>query len=260
MSQSWQLTDVERRKAVTSVVSALSAFIGPFGPLAMWGFDYLYDRRDLIFGTSGTPLRAYTATSTPLALLALTQRINGPQSTVSIKPKLTDSARDLGLCKGDPVSLVVTGHTAAQSRSGLVVPARIGERVAITVPNGGYSLAAFGGKNTALFTTHDPYTVLTGRNVKLSESRDLSLRLDVRPQAVGPSKPQPLRSDVCVWCAKPIPGGQRLIHNFICPAVPRNFTCHRCGALFSTNAQLFDHTRSAHPVGSLIDRVDDFFS
>jgi hypothetical protein len=70
---SWQLTDQERRKAVSALVTMASIFLGPWGPLVVWGFDYLYDRRDLIFNAGGAPVLAIASDGSALRLAALSQ-------------------------------------------------------------------------------------------------------------------------------------------------------------------------------------------
>jgi len=49
MAESWRLTERDRRGAWTAAAAVASTFFGPFAPAVMWGFDYVYDRRDLIF-------------------------------------------------------------------------------------------------------------------------------------------------------------------------------------------------------------------
>jgi len=104
-----RLTDRERRQAFSAVLAVFSTVLGPLGPLAVWGLEYLYDRRDLIFNVAGAPVSAYTADRSALNLTALPNNIVQPwvtQSTLSIDTSLTDSARRLGLRGGDPVSLL----------------------------------------------------------------------------------------------------------------------------------------------------------
>jgi hypothetical protein len=293
---SWRLTDRERRQAFTAAVSVASVMLGPLGPLAVWGFDYLYDRRDLIFNTVGTPIRAYTADRSALSLAALSSSIVQPrlpgstlsrsvpsQSTLTIDTSLTDSARRLGLRNGDPVSVTVTGHRYVQSRSGLVVPTRIGEQVNITVPSGSYSIAAFGSRRASLFSAHDPYSTVAGDNVTAFGPKRLALPLTAR--AALPSTPasaavpatstnSTLAARTCLWCGLPL-APTPLVHLLSCserpaptggavldfPVTPRlrqlranrlplqqlTFQCDRCDARFPTSPALDEHMQVMHP-------------
>ena len=146
MAESWRLTERDRRGAWTAAAAVASTFFGPFAPAVMWGFDYLYDRRDLIFGTGGAPAQAVAADGSQVRLSALGQADWRQSTPLTIVINLDASALNLGLKNGDPVSVVVTGHSYVQSRSGLVVPARVGEPVTVGIPRGGYSVAAFGSR------------------------------------------------------------------------------------------------------------------
>lgn len=232
---SWQLTDRERRKAFFAAAAALSTVLGPFGPLAVWGLEYLYDRRDLIFNSAGAPVRAYTADRSALNLTALSSAIVQPrlaQSTLSIGTSLTDSARKVGLRNGDPVSVTVTGHRYLQSRSGLVVPTRIGERVNVTVPSGGYSVAAFGSRREKLFSVHDPYGTVAGDNITAYGRRQLALPLTARPAlastpapVAGPAwqKGGALAARTCLWCGLTL-ASNPLNHALTCTRRPGRTT------------------------------------
>lgn len=177
---SWRLTSAEKRKGVFASLQIVSALAGPLGPLALWAFEYLYDRRDLIFTQSGMPVQAFTARGAPLRLGSLADGGSSQLGSLSINPALTPAARALGLRDGDPVSVVVSGHQFVQGRSGLVVPARIGSPLTVAVPRGTYSLSAFGGTRNSLFTLTDPYTGVSGTTVQVGQHSSLALPLRSR--------------------------------------------------------------------------------
>ncbi|SDH64096.1 hypothetical protein SAMN05192558_11353 [Actinokineospora alba] len=190
-SPSWRLTSAEKRKGVFASLEIVSALAGPLGPLALWAFEYLYDRRDLIFTQSGMPVQAFTARGAPLRLGSLDDRGSSQLGSLSINPALTPAARALGLRAGDPVSVVVSGHRFVQGRSGLVIPARIGSPLTVAVPRGSYSLSAFGGTRNSLFTLADPYTGVSGTTVQVGQhsSLDLPLRSRITAVSASPGKP-----------------------------------------------------------------------
>jgi len=187
---SWRATNNE----LWDLAATISSFIGgPLGPLAVWGLKFVYDRRNLIFSQLGIPIQAYTAQRVPLRLTSLATpnraAAQAPAGTLSISAPLTSAARQLGLRSGDPVSVVLAGHQYVQARSGLVVSTRIGERIEVWVPNGNYTVAAFGGRRDALFATPDPYSTMTGGNILLAGRRQLNLSLTAR-NAVAPIAPR----------------------------------------------------------------------
>lgn len=283
---SWQFTPRERRQVFSAAVAAFSTVLGPLGPLAVWGFEYIYDRRDLIFNSAGAPVSAYTADRSALNLTALSNNVVQPrltQSTLSIDTPLTDSARRSGLRSGDPVSVMVTGHRYVQSRSGLVVPTRIGERVNVTVPRGSYSVAAFGSRRESLFSAHDPYSTVAGDNITAQGRRQLTLSLTARSALASTPAPatRPAWSNggtlaprTCLWCGLPLtsiplnhalnctlrpartnlvlsnpqitPKSRPLLVNRQPPRQAR-FQCDRCYALYTTRAGLDEHMRYMHP-------------
>ncbi len=158
-------TAEERREGYTLVAElAASIVLGPIAPFAVFAARYLYDRRDAIFDRAGRPAQAFDVSGTAIPL---TRTGNGDR--LSVRPGLSASARGLGLRDGDPVGLILTGTT---TRSGLVVPARIGERVDIAVPRGTYSLGAFAARRDQLFTRPHPFTAVDGRTV-LAGGRDV---------------------------------------------------------------------------------------
>ncbi|HVK21489.1 MAG TPA: hypothetical protein VM677_09045 [Actinokineospora sp.] len=255
---SWRTTGTERRRAFMSVVQAASTFAGPFGPLVAWGFEYVYDRRDLIFNRSGTPLRAYTAEGTALGLAALGTPGVLQLGTLSLNPELTQQARSLGLRDGDPVSVVITGHKFVQGRSGLVVPARIGTPLTVSVPRGDYTVSALGSKRDSLFTTGDPYTAMAGADLSVGRTTEATLSLRSRrlilpaTETPGPNahfvnpafaqlqhlapnrfvnpkykhefggpiaRPTP-RSSTCTWCGTALAPADRFRHILTCASRP----------------------------------------
>jgi hypothetical protein len=188
---SWKMTDRERKRAGALLAATIAAAVGGplLAPFAALAFEYLYERRDRIFNASGAPLQAYTADRSALNLNTLSRRIAQPHSVLSIDTSLTGSARKLGLRDGDPVSVMVAGHQYVQSRSGIVVPARIGERINVTVPNGSYSVAALGSSREALFTARDPYNAVAGNNISLQAAQWLALPLTARNLLEGGWRP-----------------------------------------------------------------------
>lgn len=272
-ADSWRLTDRDRRQSFTAMVAAMSSTLGALAPLAVWGFDYLYDRRDLIFTGVGVPARAYTSDGVKLALSALTGQ---EQAGLAIDTTLTASARASGLREGDPVSLVVSGHNYVRARSGMVVPSRIGERVNITVPSGGYSVTAIGSRKDSLFSTPDPYDALAGKTLQVSGRGQVALSLTARAKPVfvpirasGPrvlprkgaiqvsNRLLPLRG--CLWCGAMI-AGNPLAHGISCPSRPRpmaaaapvtqpvRYRCDRCGCACASRESLAGHMEDFHPV------------
>ncbi|MFC0433908.1 hypothetical protein [Kutzneria buriramensis] len=218
-SQSWRLTDDERRKAVSSAASFVASLIGPGAEFLVWGFEYFYNRRDLIFNGSGAPAQAFTAQATPVRLSALASNTSGGR--LSINTPLTAAAQRAGLRTGDPVSVVLSGHQFTQSRSGLVVPTRIGDRVQVSVPNGTYSAAAFGSGRQALFTAKDPFQTVAGGNVLLTGRGGLDLSLTTRT-------PVPAKLTwTCSHCGQTATGNA-FAHSLICPARPTSCNCDLC--------------------------------
>src|SRR3954469_15332713 len=88
------------------------------------------------------------------------------KQVVSLTPTLTWSARNAGLRNGDPISLMLTSRTQNSTRSGLIVPGRVGEMMKATIPRDDYSIAAFGSKGTSLFQRQDPYIAVGGTNTQ----------------------------------------------------------------------------------------------
>jgi hypothetical protein len=211
-----------------------------------WAFGYLYDRRDLIFGATGAPVRAIASDSSVVQLSALSRPSAQPDATLSINTTLNDSARRLGIRNGDPVSVLLTGHNFVQARSGLVVPARIGEQTRVTVPKGSYSITAFGAKPESLFTIPDPYRVVAGNTTQLNSNRQLALSLTPREPLLRAYTPPAAASDRwsqaaaflaatsagarenmapttlgrCVLCGEPTGTNLLWHHLYVCPFRP----------------------------------------
>ncbi|NUT96427.1 MAG: hypothetical protein HOY78_30805 [Saccharothrix sp.] len=192
----FRLTDDERRQGYALLADfTASLLLGPLGPFAVLAGRYLYDRRDAIFDRmGGRPVRAFDATGRPHGLSTLS---SGALSTLAVRPVLTEAARGLGLREGDPVSLVLTGQRFTSARSGLVVPARIGQRVEVSVPEDTYSLGAFAGRAGELFTRAHPFRVAAGQAVVASGRSGMVLNLDaspaLRPGGTTPRNPAAAR-------------------------------------------------------------------
>ncbi|MFI9815756.1 hypothetical protein [Saccharothrix variisporea] len=193
----FRLTDDERRQGYALLADfTASLLLGPLGPFAVLAGRYLYDRRDAIFDRlGGRPARAFDATGRPHGLSTLS---TGALSTLAVRPVLTDAARGLGLREGDPVSLVLTGQRFTSARSGLVVPARIGQRVEVSVPEDTYSLGAFAGRAGELFTRAHPFRVAGGQAVTASGRSGMVLNLDASP-ALRPGGTTPRNPAAARW-------------------------------------------------------------
>lgn len=257
---SWRANHGERRRAVSAALQVASAFTGGlWAPFLVWGLEFVYDRRDLIFDRRGAPARAYTAARLPLRLSSLATATGTAQTaTLSITAPLTAAAQQLDLRGGDPVSVVVSGHQYVRDRSGLVIPPRIGDRVDVSVPYGNYSLAAFGGRREALFSTKDPYSMVAGGNVSVTGRGQFDLSL-VKRNTVLPAVPtaglvgRPTSATIQPWLVSP--GFRRcavcgarvanmLQHVHTCPMRVRY--CPRCGVAYRSAATLENHRSSAH--------------
>jgi DNA-directed RNA polymerase subunit RPC12/RpoP len=244
---SWRPTGDERRRAFSAAMQVASTFVGPLGPLFVWAFEYIYDRRDLIFNQLGIPTHAYTADGSPLGLGSLAAPDRTAWSgTLSIRTTLTDAARLLGLRGGDPVSVVLSSHGYVHARSRLVVPTRIGEQRQMSVPNGSYSLAVFGSRRDALFAAPDPYSTVAGGNVLVSGRCQLDLPLTDRSTVAGQAATDTSHRLVpgnCARCGQPT-GENLLTHTLNCPTAV--YQCPRCGKTFQWVLNLVDHEREAH--------------
>jgi hypothetical protein len=236
-STPWQLTDEERGRAYLAIAqSAAALFLGSAGPLAGWALEYLFERRNLIFSRLGTPTQAFEANGRALSLSAVRTPSAVRQGTLSLQTDLTGPLRDLGLRNGDPVGVVLTGHTAGQARSRLVVPTRVGERVDLAVPQGTYSLAAFASRRDSLFAAPDPFQGVTTGRVDLGGRQTLSLPLSSRTPME-----RRLSGRTCRLCGRWVSGAAGMQH--ICLPVARVFHCDQCTATFVTQAALDRHVR-----------------
>jgi hypothetical protein len=177
---SWQFTQEERQKAVFAAVQTVAAFFGPVGPFLALGVEYVYDRRDLIFNSAGSPIQAFTTQGSAVQLGSLNRRLFPQQVPLQVNAELTAPARQLGLRSGDPVTLVVSDNTGVQARSGLVIPTRIGQPTNLIVPQGTYSVAALGSRRDALFSILDPFNVAGGTTISTAGRQSLQLPLTVR--------------------------------------------------------------------------------
>jgi hypothetical protein len=179
--------------------AALEAFV-PGSTLFTQLVEYAYRRRDLIYDTLGIPRQAYSAGKVlPLRSLATP----GGANTLSINITITDAAQRLGLRQGDPVTVMVAGHDYVSHRSGLVVPARIGQPVDISLPAGDYSLAGLGARRETLLTAPDPYSTMGGGTVQVAGQRWLDLPLTARntvPPPLG-HRQVGLQRVRCRWCS-----------------------------------------------------------
>ncbi|ONI83294.1 hypothetical protein ALI22I_32675 [Saccharothrix sp. ALI-22-I] len=234
----WRPTSREWTEGTTMAVQLVSTLVlGPWGPPVAFLAQYLFTRRALLFDSYGGPAQAVNASGQAVSLPALRAAPATRQGVLSLNASLTDSARRQGLRMGDPVGLVVTNHTPTASAGGipggrLVVPARIGERVDVTVPQGTYSLGAFAGQRAVLFSRPDPFTATTGHTAVLG-GRRLELGL---PLAARPATPPFTRLITPVTATPPVMLG---------PAV-RATRCHLCSATYSGYEAQQAHHRNAH--------------
>ena len=149
----------------------------PGATLLMQLAESAYKRRDLIFDKLGMPRQAY-ASGKSLPLRSLTNPADA--NSLSINITITDAAQRLGLRHGDPVTVMVAGQSYVNDRSGLVVPARIGQPVAVSLPAGNYSLAGLGARRESLFTAPDPYSAMAGGAVQVAGPSWANLPLTAR--------------------------------------------------------------------------------
>lgn len=194
--RSFRLTPDEKWRLTSA---ALEAFV-PGATFVSQLVEIAYRRRDLIYDTLGVPRQVHTANRMlPLSSLATPAGAN----TLSINITITDAAQRLGLRQGDPVTVMVAGHNYVSDRSGLVVPARIGQPVDISLPAGDYSLAGLGARRETLLTASDPYNTMGGGTVQIAGQRWLDLPLAARntvPPPLG-SRQLGLQRVRCRWCS-----------------------------------------------------------
>jgi hypothetical protein len=216
--------------------AAAGLIAGPGGFILYLAGEYLYDRRHLLFETGGAPLQAMNPEGESIALRGGFTSLNavpllggGNRGTqvLSVTPSLTASTRAMGLRDGDPVSVALSSRTVSSTRSGLIVPGRIGTTTRITVPKDDYSVAALGARTSALFTSKDP-VIGTGTGTVVSGFHELPFqRLQRTPGGVwlapeaarqvnvplvgrtpfpSPRQPNPLRPLRCPWCGETVAG------------------------------------------------------
>ncbi|GAA1004162.1 hypothetical protein Aple_086150 [Acrocarpospora pleiomorpha] len=247
--QSWRPTAAERDTWTRDVFRAAAGLIaGPGGFILYLAGEYLYDRRHLLFETGGAPLRAMNPEGESIALRGGFTSVNavpllggGSQGTrvLSVTPSLTASTRAMGLRDGDPVSVALSSRTVSSTRSGLIVPARIGTTTRITVPADDYSVAALGARTSALFTSKDPVIGTgTGTVSGLAEppfqrmrptpgglwlapetARQVNVPLIGRTPFPSPRQPNPLTAPRCPWCGQTVTGSV-LNAMLTCPKKP----------------------------------------
>ncbi|WP_370942041.1 hypothetical protein AB5J62_23320 [Amycolatopsis sp. cg5] len=219
---SWRWSNAERRSAVSVGIQSAAALVGgPWGLALAFGMEYLYNRRQLIFNSAGTPERAYSARGKAVSLGALVQRGAAPPVSLYLNPELTAPARQLGLRSGDPVTLILSDTGSTRTGTGLVVPTRVGERISLVVPRSSYTVAAFGARRDSLFATPDPFTTIGAATVTPAGGV-LQIPLAARQTIYTPAY-QPFRNRALT------PSPQPLACN--CPVcVPRYCTCAACMA------------------------------
>ena len=161
-----------------------ASFLGPTTPLIALGVDYLYDRRDLMFTTTGTPVQAIATDRSVLPLSALHDRTAPLQATLSINTRLTDSARRMGLRNGDPVGVLVTGSGLAYAKRARR-PDTDRREIRIAMPNGDYAVTALGSREKSLFTVAAPYQVAAG-NTTTPRNRKRELALPLAATCITP--------------------------------------------------------------------------
>ncbi|GLX93539.1 hypothetical protein [Herbidospora sp. NBRC 101105] len=219
--QSWRPTAAERSAWTRDAFRAAAGLIvGPGGFFLYLAGEYFYDRRHLLFGTGGTPQRAMNPEGESIALRGgfanldavplLGGRGQGTQ-VLSITPSLTPSTRAMGLRDGDPVSLALSSRTVSSTRSGLIVPGRIGTTTRVTVPSDDYSVAALGTRASALFTSKDPVIgtgtgTVIGSGVVVPGARQVNLPLAGRTPFPSPQRPDTLVAPRCPWCGERVTG------------------------------------------------------
>jgi hypothetical protein len=213
----WQLRPDEKKQFVMAAAQIMSSFAGPLGPLIPLVISYAYERRDIIFGRNGVPVRAINLEGDILQLSGrrpvnaerLSARAFPSRQVVSFSPTLTRSARAAGLREGDPVSVVLaSSRNSRATRSGLIIPTQVGSRVDLVVPKDEYTVGALGSGVRDLFSKRDPFAVIGGGSLP-SGATEMELSLTARNNIVA----EPLSPQYCFWCNRLAPAG----HVFWCP-------------------------------------------
>jgi hypothetical protein len=193
---SWRPTAEERRRLTSALIGAAGVYLGVPLELAEVARSYFYNRRDMLFTGRGVPKKAYSQ-GKGVSLSALAQAPSAQRLTLNVD--LAQSARELGLRDGDPVTIVLTGQAYVRTAGGLVVPARVGQPVEVAVPQGNYRLAAFGSRQDSLFTTPDPFIALGGNNLAISWPQALAVPLSAR-QGLPAGQQAPVAGCDCAQC------------------------------------------------------------
>jgi hypothetical protein len=257
-ASSWHLTPRERASLVRAVLQGVAAFAGPVGPLVVLAGEYLYDRRDLMFASDSSPIQAMNLQGEALQLRGTRPSIDTSwliaqgspnRDVISLRTELAGSAREAGLRQGDPVSVVLASRSFNTTRSGLIVPTRVGDRVDLVVPRDDYSVTALGGSRRSLFTQRDPFTAVGGSSILTGEARQIDLPLRFRGEAPTSPVLPPWR---CIWCKTPVFSLE--LHVLTCPQRPPTFRCENCGNIFLTREALQIHLRARHRWTSLVGR------
>jgi hypothetical protein len=252
-SSRWRLTEKESKDGLIAAVQMASNFVVPgFGPLLVWGASIIFERRRELYNAVFKPFQAINLEGERQELTGIGQYVNGMpiadllsprRQVISFRADLTKSAREAGLRWGDPVSVVIGNQNFTSTKGGLVVPARIGESVDVTVPQGDYSLAAFGSKRESLFVARNPYTAIGGSNVSQAKRQEVELPLRNWNLILVPKQsPQ-----FCRWCGQSY-SSSVVAHVLICPQSPLLRACDKCGQKFMGEQALKDHQATAHPI------------
>ncbi|MFG2120680.1 C2H2-type zinc finger protein [Streptomyces sp. NPDC048710] len=253
--QSWRPDEEDSLKWVKGILDALSLLAGPVGPLLVAGGEYLYRRRHLIFGPNGQPLQAVSLTGDPppvtdgrSAHLEAAATLGGPgvrQQVLSVVPQLDSPARRSGLRDGDPVSLLLAGRTGPAQSNGLVIPARIGQRLDVTVPSGEYAIAGMGSSRDTLFTARDPVRAAGGLWLPAGNHPTAPLALQARSALTPPTGKLP----ECRYCHRPV--ADPIGHPIFCPSRSLPYRCDICGKGFSNQYPYLKHQLEEHaPLGT----------
>lgn len=251
-AKSWLPDEEDSLMLARQILTGVSMFFGPAGPVLVAAGEFVFRRRHLLFGTNGRPLRAVGLMGGPppartaAGLLDATATLGGlgtRKQVLSVVPELDSPARRSGLRNGDPVSLLLAGSTGTVQRNGLVVPARIGQRLDVTVPRGEYTIAGMGASRDTLFTTRDPIRAAGGLRLRAGTHPTASLALQARSALAPPTS----RVTPCRWCNRIVSNLHLITHEFLyCPRRPRPYRCETCGEGFDTEGARRMHRYQEH--------------
>lgn len=245
---SWRVDDDERQQFAAELEKEFRNRV-PFGGVLLLAFDYFYERRDLIFASDGSPARALN-----LAGETRSVRSDGPfdashllaarraqDKQLVVVPKLTDAARRAGMRDGDPTSLVVASQSFTSSRSGLIVPGRLGRPLRLTLPADRYAVTGLASRRAALFERGNPVAGVGARRASEAASE---LVVPITPRAASgrgsldrPTRPvRRLERTRCPWCGyRPAASHESLgVHMLICEKRPSEPQCLLCGRYFTS--------------------------